>query len=278
MILIADSGSTKTEWRGIDHHESQSCITKGINPFHQNTEEILQILSEDFSLDRSLIKKIHFYGAGCASKDKTLIVYNALTNFFQTETIDIESDLMGAARSLCGTQSGIACILGTGSNSCVYDGRNIVDNVSPLGYILGDEGSGAVMGKKLIADILKGQFSKELTALFYKEHDTNPVQLLHNIYKKPWANRYMAQFARFLWRHQDWDEIDKFITNSFDEFIKRNLLQYNKVLQLKINFTGSIAYYFDSILKKALHKNGLKAGAITQSPMDGLQQYHSLQK
>ena len=198
MILIADSGSTKTEWRGIYNHGSQSCITKGINPYHQSTDEILQILNTDFSMDHTHITKIYFYGAGCANKDKIQIVKKALRTFFQTSFISIESDLMGAARSLCGNQPGIACILGTGSNSCMYDGQKITHNVSPLGYILGDEGSGAVMGKKLIANILKNQFSDTIIQLFHQEYHTNKNEILDHIYKKPLANRYMAQFTKFL--------------------------------------------------------------------------------
>ncbi|MGQ1785055.1 MULTISPECIES: N-acetylmuramic acid 6-phosphate etherase [unclassified Saccharicrinis] len=278
MILIADSGSTKTEWRGIYNGSSQTCITKGINPFHQTSEEIFRSLKDDFTIDQTTIKEIYFYGAGCANEDKINIVRKALRDFFNINNITVESDLTGAARSLCGSKPGIACILGTGSNSCLYDGRNIKDNVSPLGYIIGDEGSGAVMGKKLIGDILKNQLPEQVIRLFFREHNTNRAQILDNIYKKPLANRYLAQFTKFLSKHIEIEEIYNLVTNAFDEFIKRNLLQYNNVLHLEINFTGSIAYHFQEQLIKALNKNHLTLGAVTQSPMDGLEQYHSKTK
>ena len=275
MILIADSGSTKTEWRGIGNDNSQTCFTKGINPFHQTYEEIIKSLEDDFTLDRSSIDEIHFYGAGCANEDKINLVHNALKAFFNTDNITVDSDLTGAARSLCGNKKGIACIIGTGSNSCLYDGKNVTDNVSPLGYIIGDEGSGAVMGKKLLGDILKKQLPEHVIELFYQEYNTDRAEILDNIYKKPLANRYMAKFTRFLSKHIEIFEIDQFVTNAIDEFIKRNLLNYNNVLHLEINFTGSIAYHFQDQLKKALNNNNLTLGTITQAPMDGLEAYHT---
>ncbi len=278
MILIADSGSTKTEWRLCGKPEllDKTCLTKGINPFHQTTEEILNSLKEGFTLDLDEIEEIHFYGAGCANPEKTDIVKKALHIFFGTENISVDSDLTGAARSLCGNKAGIACILGTGSNSCLYDGKNVAHHVSPLGYLIGDEGSGAFLGKQLLGDILKNQFSQHIIDLFWQEYPTNMAEILDNIYKKPLVNKYLAQYTRFLSKHINLSEIDKLVTEAFSLFIKRNLLQYNNILHLEVNFTGSVAFHFQAQLIKALNKHNLTLGIITQAPMDGLEQYHLL--
>lgn len=280
MILIADSGSTKTEWRLCSEPSPthNSCITKGINPFHQTTEDILTSLKEDFTLSKDQINEIHFYGAGCTSIEKKAIVKNALHIFFGTDNITVDSDLTGAARSLCGNKKGIACILGTGSNSCLYDGKNVAHNVSPLGYIIGDEGSGAFLGKQLVGDILKNQLPQYIIDLFWQEYKTDREQILDNIYKKPLANRYLAQYTVFLSKHIKLPELDDLVTEAFSIFIKRNLLQYNNVLHLEINFIGSVAYHFKPQLTKALNRHNLTLGIITQAPMNGLEQYHRLTK
>ncbi|WP_142532039.1 BadF/BadG/BcrA/BcrD ATPase family protein [Saccharicrinis carchari] len=280
MILIADSGSTKTEWRVSGDHvgSENTCITKGINPFHQTTEEILMSLKESFSLAVDEINEIYFYGAGCANQEKNNIVRSALFSFFGTDKIYVDSDLAGAARSLCGNSAGIACILGTGSNSCLYDGKNVIDNVSPLGYILGDEGSGAYLGKQLIGDILKKQLPDNLIDLFWQEHQTNRAEILEHVYKKPMANRYLAQYTKFLSKHIHQAALDRLVTQSFSSFVQRNLLQYNNVLHLEVNFTGSVAYYFRPQLKKALNQHNLTLGIVTQAPMSGLEKYHRLTK
>ncbi len=279
MILIADSGSTKTEWKLTGHNATtlNTCMTGGINPFHQSSEEILFSLKNEFTLDTQGIDEIHFYGAGCATEEKNNLVKAALSAYFNVKNITVDSDLLGAARSLCGSKPGIACILGTGSNSCLYDGNKIIDNVSPLGYIIGDEGSGAVLGKQLIGNILKNQMSDRVTKLFFQEYNTDRAEILDHIYKRPLANRYLAQYSRFLSKHIAIKEIEEFVIHSFDAFIKRNLLQYNNVLHLEINFTGSIAFYFQDQLKKALNKNNLTAGQITQAPMEGLEKYYAQQ-
>jgi len=276
MILIADSGSTKTEWRlQADKPISHStCITKGINPFYQTSAEILQSLKEEYTLNNVKPQAIHFYGAGCANEEKNNIVKDALVEFFGIQDITIESDLTGAARSLCQKTEGIACILGTGSNSCHYDGEKVIANVSPLGFIIGDEGSGAVLGKKLMGDILKNQLPQTIIDLFFSEYKTDRAEILDRIYKKTLPNRYLAQYTKFLSKHIHLEELEELVSGAFDDFIKRNLLQYEGIKKLKINFTGSIAHHFRAQLEKALNKHELKLGTISQAPMDGLAQYH----
>ena len=275
MILIADSGSTKTIWCCVENDNNNTilCNTSGINPFYLNTNEIIQLLNNEFKLHNKNISSIFFYGAGCIHEKKE-VLYNALKSYFNAENIFIESDLFGAAHSLCQNKAGIACILGTGSNSCYYDGVKIVQNITPLGFILGDEGSGAFLGKKLIADILKNQLSKDLSKYFFEEHPLSTNQILDNIYRKPFPNRFLAQFTKFIAKHINHLEINMLVNTSFQEFITRNILQYENALHLPINFTGSVAYIFKANLEKVIHDNNLKMGTISQNPIEGLIRYH----
>lgn len=276
MILIADSGSTKTEWCLVsDTQTTKKCITKGINPFYQSASEILQNLKEEYTLNNSEPQEIHFYGAGCANEEKNTIVRQALADYFGNTTIHINSDLTGAARALCQRNEGIACILGTGSNSCHFDGTQVTHNVSPLGFIIGDEGSGAVLGKKLVGDILKKQLSTSTIELFFEKYKTDQAEILDHIYKQAFPNRYLASYTKFLSDHIHIPELENMVISAFKEFIERNLLQYNNITELNINFTGSIAFYFKNQLEKALKSYNLKIGVIDQAPMDGLVAYHA---
>ncbi|MBK3516730.1 ATPase [Carboxylicivirga marina] len=276
MVLIADSGSTKTQWCLVSEGIIiEQCITKGINPFYQNSTDILKNLKEEYTLNNTKPQEINFYGAGCANDEKNNIVRKALSEFFQVEAITINSDLVGAARSLCQHQKGIACILGTGSNSCLYDGRDVIHNVSPLGYVIGDEGSGAVLGKKLMGDLLKNQLPEHVIDLFFKNYNTNRAEILDNIYKKTFPNRYLAQFTKFLSENIHVKELEDIVLDAFEEFVKRNLLQYADIDKLKVHFTGSVAFYFRAQLEKALYKYNLNIGEICQAPMPGLIQYHT---
>ena len=201
MILIADSGSTKTCWCVVSNGELLSqVITDGINPFYQTDLEIIALLDTQLipKLENIEIDQIYFYGAGCSFPEKKVLVSRALVRFFSNAMIEIQSDLLGAARSLFQHKKGIACILGTGSNSCFYNGVEIVENVSPLGFILGDEGSGAVLGKLFVADCLKNQLPVALKEKFLSKYDLTPAIILDNVYKKPFPNRFLAQFTPFL--------------------------------------------------------------------------------
>ena len=281
MILISDSGSTKAEWiilseKGI----SEPLFTSGINPFFQDSEGIIRNLKLEFTSLQRKFDAIYFYGAGCTNQEKGEIVKSALSHFFDSGNIHIGSDLLAAARSLCGNKTGIACILGTGSNSCFYDGERIVDQVSPLGFILGDEGSGAVLGKKLLGDILKKQLPPKITADFFEVYSITAAEILDNVYKRPFPNRYLAQFTKFLSKNIQKPEIEHIVISAFGEFITRNLMQYPSIACTPINFTGSIAFHFELQLRKALAEKNLQAGEINQAPMNGLITYHqnNLQK
>jgi len=274
MILIADSGSTKTQWCTITNGEiTNSCFTSGINPFYQDENTIIESLQNEFKLTKDDFSKVFFYGAGC-TPEKSPIVEHALKAYFKIEHIEIQSDLYAAARSLCQYKPGIACILGTGSNSCLYDGKKIAQHVSPLGFIIGDEGSGANLGKLLIADILKSQLPKHLIELFFAQYKTSTAEILDNIYKKPFPNRYLASFTPYLSKNIIYPEIQELIKNAFRSFISRNIMQYPDTQSYPIHFTGSIAFVFRTQLEQVLNENDLNIGTILQTPMSGLIEFH----
>jgi N-acetylglucosamine kinase-like BadF-type ATPase len=276
MILIADSGSTKTEWRSvIDGVAGKSYISSGINPFFVTSDEIITILRKELpELHENSVSQLYFYGTGVSSSIKADIVRQALAAFFKAEELFIGSDLLGAARSLCMDSPGIACIIGTGSNSCYYDGKEIVSNVSPLGYILGDEGGGAVLGRKLVAGVLKKQLPGIVIENFFKTYPYTPAEILDNVYNMPFPNRFLGQFARFISDNIHVYELQAIVTSSFDEFIIRNVLQYPEARKYPVHFTGSIAYYFRSFLEELLIKHRLQPGIFTITPTENLVRYH----
>ncbi len=277
MILIADSGSTKTQWILIDKQSVLTEIyTPGINPFFQLQDDIAKMLDDQLSpkLKSDSINKIYFYGAGCAFEEKKTIVRNALKGHFNLAEIVVESDLLGAARGLFGYKKGIACILGTGSNSCFYDGLQIVQNVSPLGFILGDEGSGAVLSKQFISDCLKNQLPSDITSLFLDKYELTPAYILDNVYKKPFPNRFLAQFTPFLAENLSHPAIYKLVFDNFVRFFERNVQQYD-YKQHETAFVGSVAYYFRTVLEQAATECEIKTAKIVKQPMDGLIDYHT---
>ncbi len=278
MILIADSGSTKTEWILLDkkNNHSHHITTDGINPYYQSITDIKTLLNNQFSAKQNNFNEIYFYGAGCNTSDKKSIIKKALLHKFNTEQIYIDSDLMAACRASCIHTPGIVSILGTGSNSCFYNGKIIEEQVSPLGYILGDEGSGATLGKILISDILKNQLSESTAELFYNTYNNSAAEILENVYKKPFPNRYLAQYTKFISQHIEIPEIELIVINAFKSFIKRNLFQYEELKKHELHFIGSIAFYFKEQLKKALQEFNLQIGTISKSPSKGLIKFHSL--
>ena len=277
MILIADSGSTKTHWCLLEKGKVVSEIfTDGINPFYQNEVEIITLLDSQLipKLPESTIEKIFFYGAGCSFPEKKLLVSQALVRFFSNAMIEIQSDLLAAARSLFQHEKGIACILGTGSNSCFYDGNEIVQNVSPLGYILGDEGSGAVLGKLLVADCLKNQLPEWIAEKLLDEYELTPALILENVYKKPFPNRFLAKFTPFLLEHIEEPAIFNLVYDSFDAFLVRNVMQY-PLEDTEVGFVGSIANYFRETLEIVASERGIMISEIVQNPMEGLVRFHT---
>lgn len=275
-ILVADSGSTKTEWTLlVDKKISGAITTTGINPYYQELGEITNIVSTLTEKIDSCPDRIFFYGAGCGNQEKQDFVKKAIQEVFKTSGIFVGSDLLGAARSLCQDKQGIACILGTGSNSCYYDGEKIATHIAPLGYILGDEGSGAVLGKKIVSDILKNQLPPIVGERFFEAYHLDISSILDSAYKQPFPNRYLAQFSKFISANIEIPEVEALVLNSFTEFIDRNILQYQQAREVEINFTGSIAFHFKEQLIKVMDNFGLKPALITKSPSEGLVRYHA---
>lgn len=274
-FLIADSGSTKTDWCIVDESGAFSTIrVKGMNPYFQDEEEISSEIEKKLlpAVGDNVIDTVYFYGAGCIF-DKVKVVENAIKKHITAKRIFVESDLLGVARAVCGKTEGIACILGTGSNSCLYDGDKIVSNISPLGFILGDEGSGAVLGKLLVGDLLKGILPERLKSLFLEQYGLTPAYIIDKVYRQPFPNRFLAGFAPFLAEHLDEPSIYRLVADSFYAFIYRNVKQYHRD-DCEVSFVGSIAYFFRDILSAVASDTGIVLGKIVQNPMDGLLQYH----
>lgn len=274
-ILLADSGSTKTDWCVCNQGDVlQRIQTQGINPVHQSDEEIENIIREMAAqlADAESIRRVHFYGAGCHSSKMQSIVSNALQTALihcRLKEIQIDSDLVGAAQALCQGEAGIACILGTGSNSCEFDGNRIVSNTPSLGYILGDEGSGASLGRRLISDWLKGLLTKEISETFAEEYGLKQEDIIERVYRQPLANRYLASFTPFLDKHRTNPVIHNLLTEEFTRFFQRNVLAYNTDT-LPVHFIGSIAHYFKEELTEAATALRLTVGRILRTPMEGL--------
>lgn len=279
MILIADCGSTKIDWCLLNNQKVEKQVfTMGMNAVMLTEEEIRLRIAEELvpELTGYPVEEVYFYGAGCISEEVCSNVARAIrSNFSDNIKVEVHTDLLAAARALFGHNPGIACILGTGSNSCYYDGEKIVDNVSPLGYILGDEGSGAVLGKLLLGDILKNQLPQEICTKFLKQYDLDRLAIIRRVYKEPQANRFLASVTPFLLENIDCPEIHELVLNAFKAFFKRNITQYPHYDTLKVNFIGSIAHYFRSVLEEAAEANGCTIGNIIKSPMEGLIKFHT---
>ena len=276
MILIADSGSTKTDWCvAKDGFTVKRFTTQGINPYHQDERRINGIVLDELlpQTGEYKIKKIVFYGSGC--RDETIpTMKNFLHSAFNNNIeVEIYSDLLGAARAICGHEEGIACILGTGSNSCLYDGKKIVGNIPPLGYILGDEGSGATLGKIFINEIFKNSRMYDLKKEFLQVLKMTEGDIIDRVYRQPMANRFLASLAPFIHSHIERHEVNEIVTENFRQFLLKNVKRYHRD-DLQVSFIGSIAWHFKSqLLQSALEEN-VYVGSVEKSPMDGLLRYH----
>lgn len=285
MILIADSGSTKVHWALVTASGQISEFrTDGINPVFQSCEAIQTCLNDQLLpqmaklLWAGTITHIFFYGAGC-TPEKKVLVKQALESVFKKAEVSVESDMLGAARGLLGHNAGVACILGTGSGSCFYNGENIEWSVPSLGFILGDEGSGAVLGKRLVGDILKNQLGDELKEAFLQEYNTSIADVIEHVYRQPLPNRWLANLSRFCAAHLDDPRVHALVYDHFVQFIRRNLIQYFEKSEIRnqkseVSFVGSIAYYYRPILEEAMQAEGLAIGQILQDPIPGLIDYH----
>lgn len=275
-ILIADSGSTKTEWCLLQNGKKKKLETQGLSPYFLTGEQIKEILQTELipRLKLAVPDTIYFYGTGCANPGNAAIVKKAIAHFFKKAKIDVQHDLMGAAKALCGDSKGIACILGTGSNSCFYNGKKIVKNSPGLGYVLGDEGSGAYLGKKVVQYFLYQTFDEDLMERFKARFNTNSVEILEAVYKKPLPNRYLAGFTIFLVENRGHFMIENIIEDGLNDFFFNHIYKYRESWSMPINFVGSVAYGFRDVLKDLCNSYELQLGRVLKNPMEGLVNYH----
>ena len=290
MKLIADSGSTKTDWCLLDDTGVMSRMTtQGINPIHQTKDTIREILNKELlpqlTIHPSCVPSvasdeesgaaftIHFYGSGVTPIQREPMCQLLHEVFTGAGEVMAESDLLGAARALCQQKEGVACILGTGANSCLYDGQQIVKNTPALGYILGDEGSGAVLGIRFLNALYKGALPESLRQEFETQTGLTIAEVINRVYRQPMANRWLASLSTFIHSHVDMPEVSTLVTDNFRCFIRRNVLPYGRK-DLPLNAVGSIAWYYREQLSEAAEAEGLVLGTVIQSPMEGLVTFH----
>lgn len=274
MLLIADSGSTKIDWRAIGNEGAvKEITTPGINPYYQSEEQIVEELRRNLVPNISgTVNEIHFYGAG-VTPEKTGALCECFKKVFPGVEVSAYTDLLAAARALCGHKPGIAAILGTGGNSCFYDGDIIADNVPACGFILGDEGSGAVIGKKFLSDYLKRQIPQDLRKRFDDQFGLNYGTIVEKVYRQPYPNRFLASFSPFICENKGNNYVKQLLKQSFGDFITRNIMQYD-YKRYPLNIVGSVAYYYADEIKEVASEHNIKIGKILKSPIDGLVEYH----
>lgn len=278
MKLIIDCGSTKADWVILNGNDIVlSFNTEGFNPNYTDKNTISSIVLSNTLYKPYIqdITDIYFYGTGCGNQDNCSLIENVFKSIFLNANIIVTHDLMAACHALFGDKEGIACILGTGSHSCRYDGNEIIDKAVSLGYIIGDEGSGNHIGKQLLRDYFYKKMPAELSEMFEKEYDINITSVIDNIYHKTQASRYLASLSRFAYENKKHDYIKVICSKCFDEFIEYFILKYETPKDLEIGFVGSIAYYFQDILNERLENQGLKSSKIIKNPIEGLIEYHS---
>jgi N-acetylglucosamine kinase-like BadF-type ATPase len=277
MILIAESGGTKTNWCAVSGSEETGIVpTIGLNPNFVSKETIREVVSLEVlpALNNPTVDEVWFYGAGCAGKAMLLKVAEAVNSALPGVKVNVHSDLTGAARGLLGNRAGYICMIGTGSNSGYYDGKNITANIPPLGFILGDEGSGAALGKKLIADYLRGIMPDVLADEFREIYGAEKDEIVSNVYRGVFPSRYIGGFVKFLKDHIDKTYCRKLVETSFGEFVQRNLKLYPAPPDTGIAVTGSVAWHFSDILEKVFKMNGFVISSVSQGPIEGLIRYH----
>ncbi len=278
MILIADSGSTKTDWcLAEEGHIVKRMATQGLNPFHQSMDVIAQIVSEELlpQLDDQemvSVSNLYFYGSGCRLEMLPRMT-DLFLRLFPDTRVECQGDLMAAARAVCGHERGIACILGTGSNSCLYDGEHVTENVPPLGYILGDEGSGAVLGRLFLNALYKGRLSEQLKHDFEQITGLFMAEVIDRVYRQPLANRFLASLCPFIAKNLDNEALHALVVDNFRQFFRNNVLRYHRP-ELTVGAIGSVAYFFEKPLREAACLEDVKLGSIVRSPIENLAHYH----
>ena len=278
--LIVDSGSTKATWAMWDAEGSYmgQYRTTGFNPYYQDEEEIARTIALELmpALGETPIAHVAFYGAGCAFEEKNRLVERAIHRHLPSARVTVESDLLGAARASCGRLPGLAGILGTGSNSCLFDGERIVEHVPPLGFILGDEGSGATIGKRFVGACLKGNLPAPLIQAFLETYQLDEARILERVYRSPFPNRFLASFSPFIHAHLSEPAVRDLVLESFRRFFERDITRYSHYRDYPLGLVGSIAFAYGELVREAAASFGLSVHAIERDPLPGLARYHGL--
>lgn len=278
MILIADSGSTKTDWVLLQTKDPKTIfsLSKGLNPFFVNSRQVTQALESTYSKEQlSEIKQVYFYGAGCSTIDSKKTISDGIKKACKNAQIEIQHDLLAAARALIGNNAGIACILGTGSNACVYNGKAISKEAVSFGFMLGDEGSGNHLGRLLLKAIFTHKAPKDIIDAFKKDYPQLDLsQLLDHLYNQEFPNRFLASFSPFIKKYKDNHFIQSIIKQSFEEFLDYFVLPLWNTNREKIHFQGSIAWNYQDIIKEILEKHQMECGNIIKRPIEALANYH----
>ncbi len=276
MIVIADSGSTKADWKFLEGGKETTIHTMGFNPVFHSSELISEELGKAIQgkVKPKEPEEIFFYGSGCWDSKRKEVIYRGLRTVFSDAKIDVHHDLLGAARATCGNEAGISCIIGTGSNTCLYDGEDVIDNVTNLGYQIGDEGSGTHLGKKIIRTYFYREMPADLVPSFEQFIGGGKSLILDKVYGEETPNVYLASFTRFMSEHIDHPFIQRVLYRSFEEFIDRHVRKYNGHLHLPVHFIGSIAYIFQNTLKLVLAERNMKPGVFIKQPIDALVSFH----
>jgi glucosamine kinase len=276
MILLADSGGSKTDWRLLKKDGTIGQASgPGYNPYYQPVDDLKKSINEILLPHvKENVTKIYFYGAGVSSVKNQLTIKSAFMEYFPESQIEIGWDLLAAARALCGHEPGIACIMGTGSNSCLYDGKEIIGNVANLGWILADEGSGANIGRKFLVDYLRNKMPSGLAKQFKDRFPLTREEFLEKVYQQEKPSAFLASFAKFIFQHLKDPYCYQLIYNSFSEFYENNVMQYENYKNLKVHFTGSISFYFSDILRQVANDKGITVKNILEGPIAGLTLYH----
>ncbi|MDB5023037.1 MAG: N-acetylglucosamine kinase [Mucilaginibacter sp.] len=278
MIIIADGGSTKTNWCLVTEEGKKVYFnTEGYNPYFSSTAYIVQSLMENLpsDLEKSEITEVNYYGAGCSTDEMRNIVAEAMKAVFTKARVYIGHDLLAAARALLGTNEGFAAILGTGTNTCIYNGREVVQNIDSGAYILGDEGSGCYIGKKLLVDYLRGYMPEPVRKLFWDTYKLTPDDINEQVYTQPRANRFCASFSKFVYDNNVHIEYSRnLVRTSFEDFFRNLVTRYPNYQKYTFNCIGSVGYNFRNVLEEVVTENGMVVGNIIRSPIDNLVKYH----
>ncbi|GEO04688.1 ATPase [Adhaeribacter aerolatus] len=279
MIIIADGGSTKTSWCLITESNSKVYFnTEGYNPYFSDTPVIISSLQRSLpeNLKKTEVTELYYYGAGCSTPENNEIVAAAMRAVFTNAKVKVGHDLLAAARALLGVDAGFAAILGTGTNTCYYDGYDVTMNIDSLGYFLGDEGSGSSLGKRLLRDYMRGYLPEGMSKIFKDTYELDNEAIFDHLYNKPLPNRFLASFSKFLYENNNFSYSREVVKESFDTFFKNLVCHYPGYQEHTFNCVGSVAYNFRDILEEVALENGMEMGTIIRSPIDNLVYYHQV--